>query len=561
MEKDFLKTNHYRILIIVLGSFIFMPFLGRAPLFDWDEINFAESAREMIVTGNYARVQINFQPFWEKPPLFFWLQVLSMKVFGINEYAARFPNALFGVISLLTLFEIGRTLKSIRFGLIWCFCLLISFLPHVYFKSGVIDPVFNYFIFTSIFFLTRAQAAFEKFSILKNSFFAGILTGLAILTKGPVGLLMPILVIMILMLLNRFRLPIRLNGLIIWIGSALLIASIWFLPETIQHGSWFIKEFIDYQIRLFSTPDAGHAQPVYYHFLVVLTGCFPMSIFALPVLFNRSQMQNGTNDFGLWMKILFWTVLILFSLVTTKIIHYSSLTYLPLSYLAAVATENLITEKKQWSLVVKILYWLVGIMIGSAMLIVPIVGMFPEFIVPYIKDPFAVANLNAKVHWTFLDFLPGIIWFIAIFLGYSFWVRRKQISGFAILGLGLLLSTTFFLFLFPKKIAGYTQQSPTSFYSGLKGKNVYLETLGFKSYAQYFYFQKPGLSLQEQKNCLDEKGNYSIDHLRSWYLNGEIDKPVFFVVKSQKAPDYLSNPEIKIIEEKNGFSFLKRQPR
>ncbi|MGL5888758.1 MAG: ArnT family glycosyltransferase, partial [Bacteroidia bacterium] len=71
-----------------------MPFLGYAQLFDWDEINFAECAREMMVTGDYTTVQINFEPFWEKPPLFIWMQVLCMKVFGVNEFAARLPNAI-----------------------------------------------------------------------------------------------------------------------------------------------------------------------------------------------------------------------------------------------------------------------------------------------------------------------------------------------------------------------------------------------------------------------------------------------------------------------------------
>ena len=81
-------------LIILFGLLFYVPFLGGVHLFDWDEINFAESAREMIISGNYLNVQINFQPFWEKPPLFIWIQVLSMKIFGINEFAARFPNAL-----------------------------------------------------------------------------------------------------------------------------------------------------------------------------------------------------------------------------------------------------------------------------------------------------------------------------------------------------------------------------------------------------------------------------------------------------------------------------------
>ena len=57
-------------IIISVGVLLFVPFLGKVHLFDWDEINFAESAREMIVTGNYSRVMIDYQPFWEKPPLF-----------------------------------------------------------------------------------------------------------------------------------------------------------------------------------------------------------------------------------------------------------------------------------------------------------------------------------------------------------------------------------------------------------------------------------------------------------------------------------------------------------
>src|SRR5947209_7556349 len=131
------KGLHPFILMALLGALLFIPFLGRVHLFDWDEINFAESAREMIVTGDYSRVMINFQPFWEKPPLFFWLQAASMHLFGINEFAARFPNALIGIISLLTLYIIGRQVKDAKFGFIWALSYLGSFLPHLYFKSGI----------------------------------------------------------------------------------------------------------------------------------------------------------------------------------------------------------------------------------------------------------------------------------------------------------------------------------------------------------------------------------------------------------------------------------------
>ena len=148
-----LRDKNY-IYIILISALLFIPFLGVVHLFDWDEINFAEAAREMIVTGNYAQVQINFLPFWEKPPLFIWMQVLSMKVFGINEFAARFPNAIIGIITLCVIYTIGKKLVSKNFGLIWVMIYLGSFLPHFYFKSALIDPTFNLFIFLSICFLS-----------------------------------------------------------------------------------------------------------------------------------------------------------------------------------------------------------------------------------------------------------------------------------------------------------------------------------------------------------------------------------------------------------------------
>ena len=68
-----LLYKHYIISIVILGYFVlFIPFLGQVHLFDWDEINFAEASREMIVTGDWLNVQINYEPFWEKPPLFIW---------------------------------------------------------------------------------------------------------------------------------------------------------------------------------------------------------------------------------------------------------------------------------------------------------------------------------------------------------------------------------------------------------------------------------------------------------------------------------------------------------
>ena len=141
--------------IILTASLLFIPFIGNMPLFDWDEINFAECAREMVVTHNYSDVQLYFQPFWEKPPLFIWLQALSMNLFGVSEFSARFPNALCGIITLLVLYRCGKALNDRKFGLTWAFVYASTLLPHLFFKSGIIDPWFNLLIFSSVYFLIQ----------------------------------------------------------------------------------------------------------------------------------------------------------------------------------------------------------------------------------------------------------------------------------------------------------------------------------------------------------------------------------------------------------------------
>src|SRR3954471_5031082 len=145
-----MMPNNLRYIIIALaGCILFLPFLGNVHLFDWDEINFAECAREMIVSKDYLRAQIDFMPFWEKPPFFIWMQVGAMKLFGVGEFAARFPNALIGVITLTTLFYAGSKIVNEKMAGWWVLLYAATWLPHFYFKTGIIDPTFNFFIFLS----------------------------------------------------------------------------------------------------------------------------------------------------------------------------------------------------------------------------------------------------------------------------------------------------------------------------------------------------------------------------------------------------------------------------
>ena len=398
-------------LIALLGAILFIPFLGHVHLFDWDEINFAESAREMLVTNNYRQVQVNFQPFWEKPPLFIWLQAASMNIFGVNEFAARLPNAIIGIFTLFIIFYIGRKQADDRLGWLWILCYVGSFLPHFYFKSGIIDPLFNLFIFLSIFQLSRLTAMRNntEFKNLKISALSGLFCGLAILTKGPVALLVILVCMLFYWISLRFHPFLKLKYLITFFVIGGLVSSIWFAAETLRNGPWFIVTFIQYQVRLLTTADAGHGGPFYYHFLVLLFGCFPASIFLLKAFERDASEKYEIRNFKKWMTILLLVVLFIFSIVKTKIVHYSSLSYFPLTFLAAYYLYKLLyLPQKRLSFIQQVFLLLIAVLFSLAIIALPIAAMHTETLAPYINDAFARANLQANVKWSYAETAVGI---------------------------------------------------------------------------------------------------------------------------------------------------------
>ena len=536
------------IIILFGGSLLFMHSLGASPLFDWDEINFAESAREMLVSGDYLRVQINFQPFWEKPPLFFWMQVVSMKVFGINEYAARFPNAVCGVVTLLVIYSIGKRLHDAKFAAWWVVLYVSSFLPHIYFKSGIIDPWFNLFIFLGIYFLAVFLQSDPTSKRKVSLVLSGLFTGLAILTKGPVGLLIVVLTYIVFILLNKGKGWDAIKYYLIWVLTVLLVAMVWFGLEIWQHGWWFVNEFFTYQVRLAKTEDAGHGGFPLYHFVVILLGCFPASILFLDFT-KKNQTGSGEIVFKKMMIASLLVILIVFSLVKTKIIHYSSFAYFPVVYLAASVSYNLITGKAVISRFQKI----VGLLVGSIWVILfvsfPIIAMNLNWLKPLLRaDPFGLANLNAVVEWNYIYIVPGLLFFGGFIFSAICFYKSDYTKGLISVCLASTLMVQFFLTIFTPKIEQYTQHAAIEFFESLKGKDVYMKALGYKSYAPFFYAE---VLPAKRKEAADE----------NWLINGEVDKPVYLVTRLDRKNEVLLKygKNLKILYEKNGFIFMERK--
>ncbi len=569
-----LKKYKYTFFFGILGSLFFIPFIGNVHLFDWDEINFAECAREMIVTGNYFRMTIDYLPFNEKPPLFIWFQAISMNLFGVNEFAARFPNAICGVVALIVLFHIGRKLYDQTFGIFWAGSYFGSILPHFYFKSGIIDPFFNLFIFLGLYYFFLFYKGWSAKEITSNSkrkwhdlALASLFIGLAIMTKGPVAFLVISLCVGVYYLYTLWKplptaQPLTLSFffreyLAFSVGT-LAVTLVWYGVEFLLHGEKFIIDFTLRQYAMLSTHDAGHEGFIGYHFVVLLLGCFPASVFALASFSKQEQEKDYQVLFKTFMQILFWVVLILFSFVKTKIVHYSSLCYYPLTYLSALTLYQLWQGKMQYKKWISIALSIICIVWGLVVVTVPLIGLNPQFIQELLaNDKFAQANFNAEVPWTGWEALVGVYFIIVLIISIFFFKKNHILRGFYILFGGTAVMLTLVLIFYLGKVERYTQRAAIEFLKTLQGKDCYVMTIGYKSYAQYFYAQtQPATKPQFDGDI----------RWQNWLFYNKIDKDLYVLTKNTTEQELLdlikpNQAEWERLYEKNGFVFYKRASR
>ncbi len=458
-------------------------------LFDWDEINFAAISREMVVSGDWLRPTINFQDFYEKPPLFFWLQATAMTLLGTGEYAARLPNALCGLLTFVLLYRLGRsrdTGSSGSLAWLWPLTYFGSILPLLYFQTGIIDPWFNLFTFLCIDQLARPQRR-------AAAPLAGLYLGLALLTKGPAaGLIVAFCsAIILLRQMPCWKKRRQASGLRWWQPAlagvlALVLFSCWLLPDWIYRDGTFTHAFLEYQWRLFSKEDAGHGGFPGYHVVVLLVGCFPAGLLALPQLFRPTGPRSVYER---WMAALFWVVLIVFSLVGTKIVHYSSLAYFPLSWLAARQVQEWLEGKRtaKGGIVAAILG--VGGLWAAASLLLPVLGRHTDWLLPLVKnDPFVTALLGLAVPWPLYTLLPGLLLTATLIFCCRRWRAGRNDWAVALcLGVGLYTFTA--LYCFPNRILAYSQGSHVAFWQrvGVLEQDKHILVYGFRSYAPYFY--------------------------------------------------------------------------
>lgn len=478
------------IIITVLALLVFLPGLGLTPLFDWDELNFAESAREMHLTGNLYYVQVGFEPFWEKPPLFIWLQSFFLALFGDHTFVYRLPNALAGIVTVNLAYHIGYYLARRTLGVFWALAMTFTFAPLLYFKSGIIDPVFNLFIFLSIWHwyrITRCES--ENSRPHWHYFLVGLFIGLAALTKGQVAFLLLGLVALIITAYRGQWQDVFSTRIFIALMGCVLVVGTWVLQVYNHLGPHFFDAFISYQLELVKGQIPWHNQPWFYHIVVLLFLCSPSAALAIPYLFQRGEDDFGLESWHAMMRTLFWVVLIVFSIVTTKIIHYSSLCWFPLTYFAGYHTYLIHTNRGHNHWIQKLTLLVTALGLLSVMILLPVVfGLesTPEWSLPYL-DSFAKGLIAEHQPWGFVTLIPAMMMLLLVFP----WLIKNFLQtqwhpGKLFIGMGTVALSAYF-FLLPAAESLLQNELTTTVQTQTNQPAQYVETHGFRSYALYYH--------------------------------------------------------------------------
>lgn len=285
--------------------------LGSVPLLDPDEPVYAETPKEMIQHQEYVSPRIYGEYWYDKPPMYYWLVAGAFKAFGTSDFAARFPSALAGVLCVASVHFFAGKLLGARAGLASALVLATS-IEFVYLgKAAVTDMTLLLFLTLSLFcFIDRKYLLFFLFS------------GLAVLTKGPIGLF-PVVIAFFHLLLTRnlseagrMKLPF---GIVLFCLAALP----WYIAMYKLHGGAFVDTFLGFHnVTRFASPEHPSGRLWYYYLPVLLIGFFPW-IAALPQAvmhaFSSAREKGETLFF-----FLLWALLVFgfFTVAQTKLVSY-----------------------------------------------------------------------------------------------------------------------------------------------------------------------------------------------------------------------------------------------
>ena len=382
-KTPWLKWLAASIWIVLISGIAFLWQLGHIGLVDETEPLFAEAARQMTVTGDWVTPYFNGETRFDKPPFIYWLMAIAYQIVGVNEWAARLPSALAAIALTAFCFYVlrqfgwskgsvphlnldppvlqvsgaaSRTLAGLndpRWTTAWIGsgAIALNLQTILWGRSGVSDMLLTACMGSALlaFFCGYAQPHTPQ---RQRRWYLGfyILAALAVLTKGPVGIVVPGMIIVAFLLYVGQLWPVLREMQILWGSVIFLLMTVpWYVLVIQAHGQTYIESFFGYHnVERFTSVVNNHSAPWYFYVLVVLLGFIPWSIY-LPLaiarlqIWQRSQWQHVPRHghLGPFALIWFLVIFVFFSIAVTKLPSYT----LPLLPSTSVLVALLWSEK------------------------------------------------------------------------------------------------------------------------------------------------------------------------------------------------------------------------
>lgn len=308
------------VLVAVLAALLFLWRLGAGTLWDQDEAKYAHIAREVARRGELYTLYANGAPWFVHPPLVMWLQAATGALLGFSEWTARIWSALAGVAAVVTTAHLGAHLYGPPAGVAAGVVLATTLEVFALARLGLLDMPLLAWLLLALAAGVRATEGprrARRRAYRWMFFFAGLAT----LTKGPVGVLLPVMVLGLWWVVRgewreRWR-EVPPDALLLY-G---LVGSSWYAVETVRHGTAFLQSAVGYYlITRFVGVVENQPGPWYYYVPVLLIGAFPWSAFLLPAL--RWLWVNRREAAAALLLVWIAAPLLFFSLAGTKLPNY-----------------------------------------------------------------------------------------------------------------------------------------------------------------------------------------------------------------------------------------------
>ncbi|MFH1454289.1 MAG: glycosyltransferase family 39 protein [Armatimonadota bacterium] len=314
-----MKNKHkiYLLILIFLSVLLLFFRLGDYSLWDTDEPLYSQMAREFNYHNDLLTLYWNGEPWFCHPPLYMWLTMVSGNLFGWNEFAVRFPSALFGVLIIILTYFMGKRFYNEDVGFLSGLILMTSLQVFVQGRLSNLDTLFTFFLMLS----TYACYAGVTDNSRRYILFFWLSCALGTLAKGPFALCLPLGLIFLWLFstkkLKEFKKVFIYEGIIAYV----ILGGFWYIAGLIKYKTEFYNLVFKYFIfQRVTTAVMDQSGPVYFYILIFIAGFLPWVFLFVPAVID--YFKNRKNEISVFLLI--WAVIpfLFFSLVQTKLPNY-----------------------------------------------------------------------------------------------------------------------------------------------------------------------------------------------------------------------------------------------